>query len=81
LELLAGPDNAIRRTEAGTTLMAVGQNDEALHWLISAILVDPNHQPAKDALGKCLKKLGDHKLEEFYQPIIRGQGKTSFQNP
>jgi tetratricopeptide (TPR) repeat protein len=81
LELLAGPDNVTLRTEAGTTLMAVGQNDEALHWLISALLVDPNHRPAKDALGICLKKLGDRKLEDLYQPIIRGQGRTSFQNP
>jgi tetratricopeptide (TPR) repeat protein len=81
LELLDGPDNVVLRTEAGSTLMRVGQNEEAFRWLISALLIDPNHQAAKDALGKCLNNLGDQKLKDLYQPIIRGQRKAYFQNP
>jgi tetratricopeptide (TPR) repeat protein len=80
-ELLEKPGNPALLTEAGTTLMAVGRNDEAFPWLIGALRLDPDHKPAKEALGKCLKKLGDRTLEELYQPILKEQAKTSFPEP
>jgi tetratricopeptide (TPR) repeat protein len=80
-ELLEKPGNPALLTEAGTTLMAVGRNDEAFRWLIGALRLDPNHQPAKEALRNCLQRLGDRRLEELYQPILRERPKTPFPAP
>ena len=72
-ELLEKPDDVILRTEAGTLLMKVGQNREACHWLISALLLNPQHQPAKDSLKQCLDKLGWYQafLEDRRNPLSR----------
>jgi tetratricopeptide (TPR) repeat protein len=77
-ELMQRPANAALLTEAGATLMSMGRNDEAFRWLIGAWMLDPNHQPAKEALAKCLRRLGDRKLEELYQPLLNER--ASFQD-
>jgi tetratricopeptide (TPR) repeat protein len=76
-ELLEKPDDVILRTEAGTTLMKIGQNQEAFHWLISALLLNNNHKPARDSLKECLRKKGDRKLLESYRSILEDQGNAS----
>jgi tetratricopeptide (TPR) repeat protein len=69
-ELREKPDTVALRTEAGILLMKVGQYREASRWLVSAWLLNPRHQPAKDAINECLHKLGDRKLLERYQAIL-----------
>jgi tetratricopeptide (TPR) repeat protein len=76
-DLLEKPDDVGLRTEAGTRLTEVGQYEEAFRWLISAWLLNPKYQPAKDALKACLEKSGDRKMLERYQLIYEDRGNPS----
>lgn len=70
-EIIDSPHNAELRCEAGTTLLRLGQEQQAARWLASALLIDPQHQPTKKALAACLPKLGDPQLVEHYRRILQ----------
>jgi tetratricopeptide (TPR) repeat protein len=67
---LANPRDVSVRYEAGTTLVRLGQDGQAMRWFVSALLLDPNHQATKKALARCIEQLGDPKLAAAYRPIL-----------
>ena len=58
-KLLQKPDDVGLRTEAATLLMSVGQKQDALRWLTSALLINPQYKPANDALKEFLRRFGE----------------------
>ncbi|HEV3261617.1 MAG TPA: tetratricopeptide repeat protein, partial [Gemmataceae bacterium] len=79
-ELLSHPDDVALRCEAGTIFLRLNRTGEALHWLLSALLLDPNYQPAKKPLADCLHQLGDPKLEASYRSVLAGRETADSQN-
>lgn len=71
-EVVSHPDDVARRYEAGTILLRLGQETQALSWLVSAFLLDREHEPTKKALADCLQKLGDPKLLAYYRQVLGG---------
>lgn len=69
-EIIDHPKDVALRCEAGTTLLRLGQPHQAVRWLASALLIDPHHQPTKQALRACLPELGDPKLVEQYRHLL-----------
>jgi tetratricopeptide (TPR) repeat protein len=67
---LSNPRDISLRYEAGTTLVRLGQDDQAIHWFVSALVLDPGHQATKRALADCIRRLGDPQLAAAYQPIL-----------
>jgi tetratricopeptide (TPR) repeat protein len=74
-QIIQNPRDAGLRYEAGTILLRLGQEQQAARWLASALLIDPHHQPTKNALAACLPKLGDPKLVERYRRVV-GEERT-----
>jgi tetratricopeptide (TPR) repeat protein len=68
-EIIAHPQEAALRYEAGTVLLRLGRGEEAARWLASVLLLAPNHLAAKKALVDCLQQLGDPKLAAHYRRI------------
>src|SRR5262249_34684840 len=73
-EVALHPQDAALRYEAGAILLRLGQEQQAARWLVSALLLEPDHQPSKAALADCLEKLGDPKLAGTYRPLLGGAG-------
>jgi tetratricopeptide (TPR) repeat protein len=69
-DIIEHPRDCALRYEAGTILLRLGQNQQGARWLASVLLIDPNHQPTKDALAACLPKLGDPKLVAEYRHLL-----------
>ncbi|HEV3259543.1 MAG TPA: tetratricopeptide repeat protein [Gemmataceae bacterium] len=67
---LTDPTDVATRREAGAILFELGHRQEALRWLVGALLLDPNDQETKKALRQCLHQLGDPDLEERYGPVL-----------
>jgi predicted Zn-dependent protease len=68
--ILARPDDVSLRYEAGTTLVRLGQDDQAIRWFVSALLLGPRHQPTRQALAACIQRLGDPKLADAYRAVL-----------
>jgi Tfp pilus assembly protein PilF len=47
------------RVEAARICMRNGQEQEGLRWLFGALQINPNHQPAHDALADYYERHGD----------------------
>jgi tetratricopeptide (TPR) repeat protein len=69
-EILAQPRDVSLRYEAGATLVRLGQDGQAIRWLVSALMLDPRHQPTRQALADCIRRLGDPKLLEAYRAVL-----------
>lgn len=54
--------NADLRAEAGNIYLQLDQPADALHWLISALLINRDNVQARQGLEKCLRSLGDPQL-------------------
>jgi Flp pilus assembly protein TadD len=72
--LIERPDDVELRREAGATMRRLGQEREAVEWLLSAFLIDPGHEPTRQALAEILPRLGDPKLVERYRRILEKRG-------
>ncbi len=70
-EIIEQPRNVSLRYEAGVVQQRLGQDQQAARWLISALLVDPTHEPTRQALAECLPKLGDTRLTEYYRQFLK----------
>jgi tetratricopeptide (TPR) repeat protein len=68
--LLARPRAVDLRYEAGTALLRLGQEAQAIRWFVSALLLDPGHQPTRKALAGCIDRLGDAKLSDAYRALL-----------
>jgi tetratricopeptide (TPR) repeat protein len=69
-EILAQPRDVSLRHEAGTTLVRLGQDSQAIRWFVSALLLQPTHQPTRQALAGCIQRLGDPKLTAAFRPLL-----------
>jgi len=69
-EIPQSPRDVALRYEAGTILMKLRQDQEASRWLLSVLLLDPNHQLARKALTDCFRRSGDPKLVASYRRIL-----------
>ncbi len=69
-ELLNQPKDVLLRDEAGSIHFNLGNVQKAFRWFVSALLIDPKHQPTKEHLRKCLQRMGDQNLLEQYKPFI-----------
>jgi Flp pilus assembly protein TadD len=67
---LSNPRDVSVRYEAGTTLVRLGQDAQAVRWFVSALVLDPGHQATKNALADCIRRVGDPQLAAAYLPIL-----------
>jgi tetratricopeptide (TPR) repeat protein len=67
---VADPRDFAPRYEAGTVLVRLGKDGEAVRWFVSALLLDPRHQATRKALADCIARLGDPQLSAAYRPIL-----------
>jgi tetratricopeptide (TPR) repeat protein len=69
-QIIDRPTDVALRSEAGITLLRLGQQQQGARWLMSALLLDPQNEPARKALADCLPMLGDPALVESYRRIV-----------
>ena len=50
--------------------MRLGQDGKAARWFVSALLLHPRHQPTRQALADCVRRLGDPKLTDAYRALL-----------
>jgi tetratricopeptide (TPR) repeat protein len=72
-ELLERPQDVGLRSEAGKILYQRGEFDKALRWFVSAFLIDPMDKSTKQAMKKCLERMGNSELVERYKKIFEGE--------
>src|SRR5262249_3739502 len=58
-QIRAEPDSPALRYEAGALCLRVGRDEEAGHWFLSVLQLDPDHRPTHRALAEHFEKLGD----------------------
>jgi Tfp pilus assembly protein PilF len=58
------------RYEAGLILARLGQDDGAARWLMSALAIDPTHQPTRQALAESAARLGDPRLADYARRVL-----------
>jgi tetratricopeptide (TPR) repeat protein len=68
--ILAKPRDVALRHEAGATLVRLGQDAQAIRWFVSALLLHPQHQPTRQALAGCIRRLRDPKLTDAYRTLL-----------
>ena len=59
------------RFEAGSILLRVGEEEEGLRWLRSALRVDPTHRPTHRALADYYQRKGDKEQAEKHRKMGR----------
>jgi hypothetical protein len=64
------------RYEVGKLLFKVGRREEALRWLINALLLDPSRKDIGQTVVECLHTLGDPKLESLYRDALHASPVT-----
>jgi tetratricopeptide (TPR) repeat protein len=72
-EILARPRDVGLRYEAGVTLVRLGQDAQAVRWFVSVLLLEPGHQPTRQALAECIRRRNDPQLEAAYRPVLLGE--------
>jgi tetratricopeptide (TPR) repeat protein len=80
-EILARPEDVTLRYEAGTTLVRLGQDGQAARWFVSALLLYPRHQPTRQALADCVRRLGDPNLTDAYRALLAPSPESKEQAP
>jgi tetratricopeptide (TPR) repeat protein len=70
-EIIDQPNNSQSRYEAGLINQKLGRDQQAARLLVSALLVDPSNQDIRRALAESLPSLGDNRLTELYQHLIK----------
>jgi tetratricopeptide (TPR) repeat protein len=58
LQVMDAPHDAALRSEVGILLLRLGQEEEGLHWLATALAEDPGHTPAHKALADYYERAG-----------------------
>jgi tetratricopeptide (TPR) repeat protein len=65
------PQGPAPRSEAGRILLRLGEEDEGLRWLRSALRLDPKHGPAHRALADYYQRKGDKERAEQHRELAR----------
>jgi tetratricopeptide (TPR) repeat protein len=58
LQVMDTPHDAALRSEVGILLLRLGQEEEGLHWLATALQEDPGHRPTHNALAEYYERTG-----------------------
>jgi tetratricopeptide (TPR) repeat protein len=58
LQVMDTPHDAALRSEVGILLLRLGQEEEGLHWLTTALEEDPGHRPSHNALADYYERTG-----------------------
>ena len=74
-ELIGQPGNVAKRYEAGILCLRLGHEHRGVQWLLSALLLDSDHEPTRQALLDNLPKLGDPALAERYRRLLEARPK------
>jgi tetratricopeptide (TPR) repeat protein len=77
--IIENPRNVSLRYEAGSILVGLGNLREGMRWLVSALLIDPGHQPSRSLFAQCLEKVGNPELVEAYRSILENLKDSSRQ--
>jgi tetratricopeptide (TPR) repeat protein len=80
-EILAKPRDVALRHEAGVTLTRLGEDSRAIRWFVSALLLYPRHEPTRQALADCIRRLGDPKLTDAYRALLASPPERKEQAP
>jgi tetratricopeptide (TPR) repeat protein len=63
------PQDPAPRSEAGSILLRIGEEEEGLRWLRSALRVDPKHRPTHRALADYYRRKGDKERAEKHRKL------------
>jgi tetratricopeptide (TPR) repeat protein len=69
-QVVDAPHDAALRSEVGILLLRLGQEEEGLHWLATALEEDPGHTPTHNALADYYERTGQPERAALH----RGQG-------
>jgi len=64
------PGDAQLRYEAGVILARLGQDAGAARWLLSALTLNPRHEPSRKALADLTDRLGDSQLSAYCRRVL-----------
>lgn len=73
--------NADLRAEAGNIYLQLDQPADALHWLVSALLIDRDNTQGRKGLEQCLRSLGDPKLVEQAKTLLAPRASAEQHTP
>jgi tetratricopeptide (TPR) repeat protein len=76
-EIIENPGSVSLRYEAGSILVSLGDLREGIRWLLSALLIDPSHEPTKKLLTQSLEKFGNPQLAEAYRRILEPSNRAN----
>jgi len=77
-QIAENPSDALLRCQAGIICLRNGQIEEGLRWLSGALQLDPNCQPARQALADYYQRIGKTDLAELYGRSV-GKGPSQLQ--
>jgi tetratricopeptide (TPR) repeat protein len=69
----AQPDNIALRDEAGALSLRLGHQEEAEHWLRTALQLDPEHRPTHRLLAEYFEKLGKAESAAYHRRKSEGK--------
>jgi tetratricopeptide (TPR) repeat protein len=72
-QILTKTGDAGLRHEAGALALSLGREEEAMHWLQSALHLDPNHAPSHRLLADYYAKRGDAPRSAEHRRRAQGQ--------
>jgi tetratricopeptide (TPR) repeat protein len=64
------PNDPALRYEAGMIFLRNGFTEDGLHWLATALGVDPNHRPTHEALADYFERKGEHELASYHRRYL-----------
>jgi tetratricopeptide (TPR) repeat protein len=64
------PNDPALRYEAGMIFLRNGFTQDGLHWLSTALDVDPNHRPTHQALADHFERTGEHELAGYHRRFL-----------
>lgn len=65
------PTDVDLRCEVGRIHLRLGYYERAIQWLVSGLMLEPGHQPSREALAEVLPKLGNPHLTERYLRVLK----------
>jgi tetratricopeptide (TPR) repeat protein len=66
----ARPNDPTARYEAGAIFLRYGMTQDGLHWLSTALELDPNHRPTHQALAEYYERSGDKELAAWHRRFL-----------
>ena len=64
------PNDLAARYEAGVIFLQYGMTQDGLHWLSTALELDPNHRPTHRALADYYERTDDKELAAWHRRFL-----------